>query len=410
MTLLDTLRTALESLRANLLRTILTTLGIIIGVAAVIAMVGVGAGAERRVNELIQNLGSNILIVLNGSAVSGGARGGAGSQLSLTTDDARALQAESQAIALAAPSQRGTGQLVYGNTNWFTTIYGANNDYLAARDWVIDAGRAFTPVEERAAGKVALVGQTVIDKLFAGADPVGQSIRINRVPFTVVGTLRAKGQTPFGSDQDDTVFIPLETAKKRVLGGRTVRGDYVGSITVKAASAADVEAAQRDLTEILRQRHRIRPGQPDDFTVRNVAQMLEARAESSRTMGFLLAAVAGVSLLVGGIGIMNIMLVSVTERTREIGLRMAVGARARDILLQFVIEAVTLSLMGGAIGIALGVGGSKLASEMAGWPMIIEPMAIVLAVGSSALIGVFFGYYPARKASRLDPIEALRHE
>ncbi|MEZ5649507.1 MAG: ABC transporter permease [Burkholderiaceae bacterium] len=408
MTLTDTVRTAFDSLRANLLRTILTTLGIIIGVAAVIAMVAVGAGAEQRVNELIQNLGSNILIVLNGASTTGGVRGGAGSQLSLTSADARALQAESDAIEIAAPSQRGSGQLVFGNTNWFTTIYGANTDYLSARDWVLDRGRLFTTSEERSAGKVMLVGQTVIDKLFAGGDPLGQTVRVNRVPFTVVGSLRAKGQTPFGSDQDDTIFIPIETAKKRVLGGRAVKGDYVGSITVKAASAADIDAAQHDLTEILRQRHRIRPGQPDDFSVRNIAQILEARAESSRTMGFLLAAVAGVSLLVGGIGIMNIMLVSVTERTREIGLRMAIGARGRDILMQFVIEAVTLSLLGGAIGIALGVGGSQLVARLANWPMIIEPAAIVLAVGSSALIGVFFGYYPARKASRLDPIEALR--
>ncbi|MEZ5657048.1 MAG: ABC transporter permease [Burkholderiaceae bacterium] len=397
-------------MRANLLRTILTTLGIIIGVAAVIAMVAVGAGAEKRVNELIQSLGANILIVLNGASTAGGVRGGAGSQLSLTIGDAVALQAESEAIEIAAASQRGTGQVVFGNTNWFTTIYGADNDYLQARDWVLDKGRLFLPAEQRSAAKVILVGQTVIDKLFGGSDPVGQTVRVNRVPFTVVGTLLAKGQTPFGSDQDDTIFMPLDTAKKRVLGGRQVRGDYVGSITVKAASAADVDAAQRDLTEILRQRHRIRPGQPDDFTVRNIAQILEARAESSRTMGFLLAAVAGVSLLVGGIGIMNIMLVSVTERTREIGLRMAIGARGRDILMQFVIEAVTLSLLGGAIGIALGVGGSSLVARLANWPMIIEPAAILLAVGSSVLIGVFFGFYPARKASRLDPIEALRHE
>jgi putative ABC transport system permease protein len=410
MNKLDLFRVALDSLRANVLRTSLTMLGIIIGVAAVIAMVAVGAGAESRVQSLIQNLGANILIVQNGSSTSGGARGGAGTQPSLTEDDAETIVRAIPAVEIAAPSVRGTGQVVFGNANWSTSLQGISTDYLPARNWTIARGRAFTAAEQRAAAKVALVGQTIVDKLLPGQDPVGQIIRIQRVPFTVIGVLEAKGQTPYGSDQDDLVYIPLATAKKRVLGGRRVRGDYVGSITVKARSAEVVAEAEREVKELLRTRHRIRPGQPDDFVVRNVAQFLEARAESSRVMSLLLASVAGVSLIVGGIGIMNIMLVSVTERTREIGLRMAVGARNRDIMVQFVIEAVTLSLVGGAVGIALGVAGSMAVAATAGWPMLIEPAAIVMAVGFSGAVGIFFGYYPARKAARLDPIESLRHE
>ena len=406
----DALLTALDSLRTNILRTALTTLGIIIGVAAVIAMVAVGAGAERRVQALIQSLGSNVLIVLNGTSVSGGARGGSGSVVSLTTADARALELEIPAVRIAAPMVRGTGQIIFGNANWFTTIYGAPQSYLEARDWVVARGRGFTAADERGARKVALVGQSVVNELFAGSDPIGAGIRIKRVPFTVVGVTAVKGQTPFGRDQDDVVFIPLATAKKRVLGGRKVRADFVGAITVKARTAELVAEAEARVSETLRRRHRIRPGQPDDFVVRNIAQILEARAESQRTMAFLLAAVAGVSLIVGGIGIMNIMLVSVTERTREIGLRMAVGARGRDIMVQFVIEAVALSLIGGLIGSLLGVGGSLAVARLAGWPMIVSPGAILLAMGFSAVVGIFFGYYPARKAARLDPIEALRHE
>ncbi|MCE2494750.1 MAG: ABC transporter permease [Alphaproteobacteria bacterium] len=410
MTALDSLLAALGSLRANPLRTALTTLGIVIGVAAVIAMVAVGSGAERRMDQVIQSLGSNILIVLNGTSVSGGVRGGAGSVISLTEDDARALEEEVDAIAVAAPSIRGAGQLILGNANWYSTIYGVTPGYLRARDWVVARGRAMTAADERGAAKVALVGTTLVERLFAGGDPIGRSIRIKRVPFTVIGVLGKKGQTPFGSDQDDVVFLPLSTAKKRVLGGARVRGRHVGAITIKAASAAEIAAAERQATELLRLRHRIQPGQPDDFFVRNVAQMLEARAESERTMAFLLAAVAAVSLVVGGIGIMNIMLVSVTERTREIGLRMAVGARGLDILIQFVTESVMLSLLGGLVGVALGIGASMLAAEAAGWPLVFSPWSVGLAIGFSAFVGVFFGYYPALKASRLDPIEALRYE
>ncbi len=407
---MDSLLVALDSLRANALRTSLTTLGIIIGVAAVIAMVAVGNGAERRVQSLIQSLGSNILIVINGTSVSGGVRHGAGSTVSLTTADAAALERDVPAVQIAAPSVRGSGQIIYGNTNWSTTLMGAGDDYFRARDWVVAKGRTFSAADERSAAKVAIVGQTIVEQLFQGLSPIGETIRIKRVPFKVIGVTATKGQTPFGSDQDDVIFVPLSTAKKRVLGDRRVRGDLVGAITVKAASSDLIMEAEREVAEALRQRHRIRPGEPDDFAVRNIASILNARAESSRTMSFLLAAVAGVSLLVGGIGIMNIMLVSVTERTREIGLRMAVGAEGRDILVQFVIEAIALSLIGGTIGIALGVGGSILAAEVAGWPLVLSPAAIGLAIGFSAATGIFFGYYPALKASRLDPIQALRHE
>jgi len=407
---MDSLLAALDSLRANALRTSLTTLGIIIGVAAVIAMVAVGNGAERRVQSLIQSLGSNILIVINGTSVSGSVRHGAGSTISLTTADAAALERDVPSVQIAAPSVRGAGQIIYGNTNWSTTLQGAGDRYLRARDWVLAEGRTFSPADERSAAKVAIVGQTIVAQLFQGLSPLGETIRIKRVPFKVIGVTATKGQTPFGSDQDDVIFIPLSTAKKRVLGGRRVRGDRVGAITIKAASSDLIMEAEREVAETLRHRHRIRPGEPDDFAVRNIASILNARAESSRTMSFLLAAVAGVSLLVGGIGIMNIMLVSVTERTREIGLRMAVGAQGRDILVQFVIEAIALSLIGGAIGIALGVGGSMLAAELAGWQLVLSPGAIALAIGFSAGTGIFFGYYPALKASRLDPIEALRHE
>jgi len=406
----DSLLTALGSLRANPLRTALTTLGIIIGVAAVIAMVAVGAGAQARMDQVIQSLGSNLLIVLNGTSVSGGVRGGSGSVVSLTEDDALVLEREIASVAAAAASVRGAGQLILGNTNWYTTIYGVTGNYFVARDWTVARGRAFTGAEERAAAKVALVGETVVERLFGGEDPIGRTIRVKRVPFRIIGVMGVKGQTPFGADQDDVVFLPLSTAKRRVLGGARVRGRFVGAITVKARSAEHTGEAEHAAVELLRRRHRIQPGQPDDFFVRNVAQLLEARSKSQRTMAFLLAAVAGVSLVVGGIGIMNIMLVSVTERTREIGLRMAVGAEGRDILVQFVTEAVVLSLLGGLIGVGLGVGGSLLASRTAGWPLVFAPWSVAVAMGFSACVGIFFGFYPALEAARLDPIEALRHE
>jgi putative ABC transport system permease protein len=410
MTYVDCLRAALTALRANLLRSILTSLGIIIGISSVIAMVAIGAGAESQIKASIESLGSNIMIVLNGSRTTRGAPGGTGSNITLTEDDATALQREVASVEVAAPSVQGRFQLIAANANWSTNVLGITEEYLIARNWEIDQGRAFNEQEYRSAAKVMLIGSSVAEKLFPGEDPIGKVVRINKVPVVVVGLLATKGQTPFGQDQDDTVFIPMSTAKKRVLGGRWVKSNLVGQITVKVREAENVTAAEQEVTALLRQRHRIGEGQQDDFRIRNISQFLEARAESTRVMGILLASVAAISLIVGGIGIMNIMLVSVTERTREIGLRMALGARRRDILTQFVVEAITLSLLGGLIGVALGVGGSHLIAQTGDWPVLIEPQAIAVAVAFSAAVGVFFGFYPARKASKLDPIDALRYE
>jgi len=410
MTYADCFRAAVTALRANLLRSILTSLGIIIGISSVIAMVAIGAGAESQIKASIESLGSNIMIVLNGSRTTGGARGGTGSNQTLTEEDAQALQRDVPSVDVAAPSVQGRFQLVAGNANWSTSVLGITDDYMTARNWSIDQGRPFSDLEARSAGKVVLIGATVAEKLFPGEDPIGKIIRINKVPVQIIGVLAAKGQTPFGQDQDDTAFIPLTTAKKRVLGGRWVKSNLVGQITVKVRDADDVAQAEKDVTTLLRQRHRLAEGQQDDFNIRNISQFLAARAESTRVMGLLLASVAAISLIVGGIGIMNIMLVSVTERTREIGLRMALGARRRDILTQFVVEAITLSILGGLIGVAIGVGGSHLIAQTGDWPVLIEPQAIGVAVGFSAAVGVFFGFYPARKASKLDPIDALRYE
>ena len=407
---IDSTLDAVHALRANVMRSVLTTLGIIIGVAAVIIMVSVGAGAEARVAELIKSLGSNLIIVLPGTTTSGGVRLGRGTRPTITEDDATAIQHEIPSVQLVAPSVRGTGQVVFGNLNWSTFIYGVTPEYFNVREWEIATGRAFTHEEVKGAAKVALLGETVVDCLFPGEDPVGQIVRIKRVPFEVIGVLNGKGQSSRGHDQDDVVFIPLSTAKKRVLGGRRISGKIVTSIFVKALTSELVSEAEGQVRELLRQRHRLRPGQDDNFFIRNLSQILETRVESSRTMALLLAAVASVSLLVGGIGIMNIMLVSVTERTREIGIRMAVGAESRDILAQFLIEAVTLSIIGGLIGIFLGAGGS-VAIAMAGeWPIVIEIDSVILAFGFSVAVGVFFGFYPARKAARLNPIDALRYE
>ena len=401
---------ALGAIQANVLRSVLTALGIIIGVAAVIVMISVGAGAQKQVDDVIKKLGSNLVIVVPGTTTSGGARGARGSRPTITEDDAIAIQNEIPTVKVSAPAVRGSGQIIFGNQNWSTVIRGVTPDYGQAREWEIADGRWFNDDEVRSAAKVALIGETVAESLFGNDNPVGQIIRIKRVPFTVIGTLVGKGETPMGNDMDDAVFIPLTTAKKRTLGGRRLSGRLVGVVFVKSNSAEVVDDTIRDMTKLLRQRHKIRPGQPDDFFVRNLSSILEARANSSRVMNLLLAAVASISLIVGGIGIMNIMLVSVTERTREIGLRMAVGAKGRDILLQFLIEAVTLSLIGGVIGIVFGLGGSYMIAMIGESPAIVQPFSIFLAFGFAAAVGVFFGFYPARKAARLDPIEALRYE
>jgi len=407
---LQALRIALRSLKVNKLRTALTMLGIMIGVAAVIAMVSVGAGAQARVAEQIQSLGSNLIIALSGSSNAAGVRLGQGSQLTITEEDAAAIAREVPAVQVAAPSSRGNAQVVYGNLNWSTGIQGVTAEYFEARDWPVEVGRPVLQEDVDGATKVALLGQTTALNLFGDADPIGQIIRIKKVPFTVVGLLSRKGQNSWGQDQDDVILVPLSTAKKKVLGVSQANARSVGSISIKVRAGEDMTDAEAQIRELLRQRHRLQPYQDDDFWLRNLSEVLQTQEESSKVMTYLLAAIASVSLLVGGIGIMNIMLVSVTERTREIGLRMAVGARARDILTQFLVEAVTLSLIGGVIGILLGVGGSNAISALAEWRTVLAPSAIVLAFGFSAAIGIFFGFYPARKASRLDPIEALRYE
>ncbi|HYS16810.1 MAG TPA: ABC transporter permease [Candidatus Binatia bacterium] len=410
MSVWQSVRIAGRALRVNKLRSALTMLGIIIGVAAVIAMVGVGAGAQARVAEQIQSLGSNLIIVLSGSVTSSGIRLGTGSQLTISEDDSAAIAREVPLVQASAPSVRGTAQVVYGNLNWATVIQGVTPDYFEARDWPVVDGRAVSPEDVEGATKIALVGQTTALNLFGEAEPLGQIIRIKKVPFTVVGVLGRKGQNSWGQDQDDVILIPISTAKKKVLGVSQANPRAVGSISIKVRPDEDMAEAENQIRALLRQRHRLQPFQDDDFWLRNLSEVLQTQEESSKVMTYLLAAIASVSLLVGGIGIMNIMLVSVTERTREIGLRMAVGARRRHILLQFLIEAVTLSLIGGILGIALGLGGSRAISYFAEWRTLVNPESIVVAFGFAAGIGIFFGFYPARKASRLDPIEALRYE
>jgi len=410
MSLFALLRVAVRALAANTLRSVLTTLGIVIGVAAVIVMIAVGAGAQARVEEQIRALGSNILLVMSGTTTAGGVRLGFGTNPTLSEDDALAIEREVPGVS-AAPALRGLAQLVWGNQNWSSVLLGVTPEYLAVRQWELAAGRAFEPADLAGAAKVCLLGQTVVRQLFGQADPVGQTIRVRRVPCTVIGVLEQKGQSLMGTDQDDVVLLPLSTARTRVLGtGTQARQRAVGTIWVKVHEGYDLKAAEEQVRQLLRQRHRLQPGQDDDFSLRNLAEVAAAQEASSRVLTLLLAAVASVSLIVGGIGIMNIMLVSVTERTREIGLRMAVGARRRDVLGQFLVESVTLSLIGGAIGVLLGVAGAFAIGELAGWRVELSPAAVALAVAFAGAIGVFFGYYPARRASRLSPVEALRFE
>ena len=404
------LRIALRALAVNKLRSALTMLGIVIGVGAVIVMIAVGAGAQQRVEEQIRALGSNLLLVMPGSTTAGGVRLGFGSGSTLTEDDVVAINREIPE-ALAAPALRGSAQVVWGNSNWSTQVFGVTPEYLDVRQWPLAGGRSFEPAEMAAAAKVCLIGATVAKQLFGSSDPLDQSIRIKRVPFTVIGVLDVKGQSLMGTDQDDLVLVPIKTARSRVLGtASAARNRTVGTIWVKAADGVGTKVVEEHVRSLLRQRHRIQPGADDDFSLRNLAEVMAAQEASSRVLALLLAAVASVSLLVGGIGIMNIMLVSVTERTREIGLRMAVGARTRDILGQFLVEAVTLSLIGGLVGVALGIGASILIAELAGWRILLSPAAVGLAVAFAFVIGVFFGFYPARKAARLNPVEALRFE
>jgi len=410
MKLLAAMRIALRALRVNRLRSALTMLGIIIGVGAVIAMVAVGSGATESIQEQIQAIGSNLIMVVPGSITSNGIRLGSGAMVTLSEDDAKAIAAECPAVAAVAPTVRGGGQVMVGSNNWATAITGTTPDYLTIRDQTVVQGNPFTIDDVNAGAKVALLGQTVAQNLFGNDDPVGQSIRIKNVPFTVDGVLSAKGQSPQGQDQDDTILVPISTAKRNVLGASQANARSVAAIMVQSVNSGAMDEAQREMEALLRQRHRQQPGQEDDFTVRNLSDVFAAQESAARVMSILLGAIASVSLIVGGIGIMNIMLVSVTERTREIGLRLAIGAKTHDILSQFLVEAVTLSILGGVVGILSGVGASMLISHFAGWNTLVSPTAIVLAFAFSGLVGVFFGYYPARKAAMLDPIDALRYE
>ncbi len=404
----STLKISFRALKVNKMRSALTMLGIIIGVGAVIAMLAIGTGASNRIAEQISSMGSNLLIVLPGATTAGGVRMGSGTQPTLTMGNADAILKECPAIANVAPVLSGVAQVIYGHQNWSTGVVGTTPDMLVVRDWPIVSGRPFTEQDVKSATKVCLLGQTVVDNLFGDTNPVGKIIRIKNVPFTVMGVLAPKGQSPRGVDQDDTVYIPLTTAQKKLFG--TSFPGMVRIIMVKAKSTEDLGPAENQINDLLKQRHRIGPKQENDFTVRNLTEIMQAAEQSTKVMTLLLGAIASVSLLVGGIGIMNIMLVSVTERTREIGIRMAIGAKTWDIRLQFVIEALTLSLIGGVAGIIAGISGSELISMLAGWTTIVSPFSILLAFGFSGLVGIFFGFYPAYKASLLNPIDALRYE
>lgn len=401
---------ALQALRVNKLRSVLTMLGIVIGVAAVIAMIAIGGGAQQRVQEQIASLGSNLLIVIPGSVIQSGARLGLGNAQTLTESDYKAIQQEIPEVQVAAPVSRGNAQVIFGNTNWATSIQGVYNDYFEAREWGLTEGRLFDQGEISRFGKVAIIGKTVASQLFGEDNPIGEMVRIRGIPFEIIGVADGKGQSGMGQDQDDVIFVPLTTGRARLFGEPRGRIARVGTILVKAQNGADTKYVEERITELLRQRHRIQATMENDFQVRNLSEILKTQEAASRIMSMLLAAVASVSLLVGGIGIMNIMLVSVTERTREIGLRLAVGARSKDIMTQFLVEAMTLATIGGGIGVLLGLGISLLVAWLASWNISLSIMSIVLAVGFSATIGIFFGYYPAKTAAKMQPIAALRYE
>ncbi len=410
MNALAALRSALRALAANTLRSVLTMLGIIIGVAAVITMIAVGQGATDRVQEQMKGLGSNIMLVLPGTVMQGGARLGAQTGQALTEEDALAIALDVPEVQVAAPTLRTGAQVVAGNANWSTSVLGATNDYLEAREWPLVSGRLFEAAEIAGSAKVAIVGQTTARELFGDADPLDQVVRVKKVPVTIIGVLAGKGQNSLGQDQDDVLMLPISTYRNRIQGGAGGKLRRVGSISVKVKEGQSMKAAEDNIKDLLRQRFKVQPNADDPFSIRNLTELLQAQEASSRVMTLLLAAVAGISLIIGGIGIMNIMLVNVTERTREIGLRMAVGARGQDILGQFLIEAVTLSVIGGAIGVLLGAAATWAVGHFAGWQVAMTPASVLLAAGFSGFVGVFFGFYPARRASRLLPIEALRYE
>jgi putative ABC transport system permease protein len=405
MKLATTVQLSLNALNRNKMRSFLTALGIIIGVGAVIAMVSIGEGAKREVETRFESMGTNLLFVRPGSQSFRGRHSGAGSYTNLTVGDAEAIAQKCEAVQYVSPSASTRAQVVYGSKNWNTSIQGAGEHYPQIRQWEIEDGTFFDAHQVRASAKVCVLGGEVNTNLFEGDDPVGKIIRINKIPFRVIGVLKAKGESGGWFNQDDMIAVPYTTVQKRLMGIT-----YIQSIDVSAVSADRTQEASQQIENILRIRHRIAPGAEDDFNVRDMTEIAEGAAASTGILTNMLGGIALVSLLVGGIGIMNIMLVSVTERIREIGIRMSVGAREKDILLQFLTEAIVLSLMGGIVGIGAGIISSKLISHLAGWQTLISPLSIFLAFIFSASVGVFFGFYPARKASRLDPIEALRYE
>jgi putative ABC transport system permease protein len=407
MNLLLTFKIAIRALGRNKLRSSLAMLGIIIAVGAVIAMVGIGQGASASIQAQIANLGNNMLFVQSGSMTTGGMRGGAGSSNTLIPEDADAIERECPSVRAVSPGVRANGQLVFGNLNWVASsgIQGTNEKFPDIKAWPIATGEFFTEGDVRTAARVCVIGKTVADNVFAGSDPIGLTMRIRNLPFRVIGVLGTKGQSAYGQDQDDTVIVPYTTAQKKMLSQT-----HINQILVSAISPAATFTAEKQITELLRQRHKLGANQENDFFVRNLTDVAEAADQSSKIMTNLLASIAGVSLLVGGIGIMNIMLVSVTERTREIGIRMAIGARSAAIRRQFLIESVTLSVVGGVLGILFGVGASIIIPKLLGWPTLVSPVSILGSVIFSVLVGVAFGYYPARKAASLDPIDALRYE
>ena len=396
-----------RAMGANRLRTLLTMLGMVIGVGAVVLMMSIGEGAQYAVKQSIAAMGSNLFILISGSTTSGGVRSGGGGGYTLNVEDANAI-AELPGVQAVAPIQTGRAQVVYGPNNWNTSVLGTTPDYLEARSWPIASGDAFTDSDVRTGTRVALVGKTVADNLFGDENPVGKTIRIQQSPFVVLGTLAVKGQGMDGRDQDDTIIIPLTTAQRQVYGSQ-----FPGSVRMMMVQSTTQEImpeVEKSMTQLLRQRHRIREGMDNDFFLRNLTAAADSAAESTRVMSLLLGAIASVSLLVGGIGIMNIMLVSVTERTREIGIRMAIGAREKDILLQFLLEAIIISVVGCFIGLLLGIGGALMTNSLTGTMVIISGSSVIVAFSVAAAVGIFFGFYPARKAARLDPIEALRYQ
>lgn len=401
------LREAFDAMIANRMRSFLTMLGMMIGVGAVIVMSAIGTGAQDVVEKSISSMGSNLFIVLSGSTTSGGARMGSGATPTLTLSDAEAI-AELPSIGAVAPIAPGTAQVVYGANNWSTTIIGSTPSALIVRNWELESGYAFTDADVRGATRVAIVGQTIVENLFKDEDPIGKMIRIKQAPYQIVGVLTKKGQSLDGRDQDDTILVPVTTAQRKLFGSQfkgTVR-----LIMVQAISAEQMDETEKAMMELLHQRHRIRDNAEDDFSIRNLAAMAAAAADTAEVMSLMLGAIASISLLVGGIGIMNIMLVSVTERTREIGIRIAIGAQERDILLQFLLEALMISLIGSLIGILLGVGGALIAERFFSMSVIFTSQSILSAFGVAAMVGIFFGFYPALKAAKMVPIDALRYQ